>query len=234
MKFLPGIAVGAASGSMGGVVASHNRGGQYFRRRATPVNPATAFQGAVRSALAGLSSGWRGLTEAKRTAWNEAAESTTTIDTLGSSVQLTGQQLYIRANQRLAIYDPGAMITLPPLSWEVEALTSAAITDSTIGMLNNFDPLEVTIAPTTFTNTSSRLVIRATPPLQPGIRFVQKYLRKLGIFTPTVGVADISAAWNSRFGSVVADQVVWVAASIMDVTNGQSSVELLMNAVAVP
>lgn len=232
MKFLPGIAAGAVSGSMGGVTASHNRGGQYFRRRATPVNPATSFQGEVRSKLAGLSASWRGLTDSQRLAWDEAAGSYTTVNALGTSIQLTGQQLYIRANQRLAIYDPGAVMTTPPVSWEVTGLDSIAITTAEVGG-GAFGTLEVTVTPTTFATVTSTLVLRATPPLQPGIRFVQKYLRTLGIFTPTVGVADITAAWNDRFGAVAAGSVVWVAGSVLERANGQSSPEILTNALTV-
>lgn len=227
MKFLPGIAVGAASGSMGGVVASHNRGGQYFRRRATPVNPSSTYQAEVRAQLAGLSSGWRALTDEQRLAWDSAATSYVTVNSLGSSVQLTGQQLYIRANQRLAIYLPASMITVPPVSWEVEPLTGLALTDALVA-LGEMDTLTGTIVPAAIPANHS-LIVRASPPLQAGIRFVKKYMRTIGIRNVTAGVFDITTGWNTRFGAVSVGQTIWLGAQFMNNTNGQVSPELLVS-----
>ena len=42
--------IGAAySGKIGGVVASHNRGGQYFRQHVIPTDPATGLQSTMRA-----------------------------------------------------------------------------------------------------------------------------------------------------------------------------------------
>ncbi len=231
MKFLPGIAVGAASGSMGGVVASHNRGGQYFRRRATPVNPMTSFQSEVRAQLAGLSSGWRNLTDEQRLAWEQAATSYTTVNSLGSSVQLTGQQLYIRANQRLALYSPSNVMTTPPVSWVVDALTSVALTTLETDE-GAFTDLAATIVPAAIP-ANHLLILRFSPPLMSGIRFVKKYLRTLGPFTVTAGVATVTAAWNARFGAVTAGQTIWCAASFLSTANGQSSPEILTSGLTI-
>ena len=47
MLFVPTIGT-KLSGSLGGIVASHNRFGSYFRQRTVPVNPDTADQQMVR------------------------------------------------------------------------------------------------------------------------------------------------------------------------------------------
>lgn len=98
MKYTSAIAA-TGSGSIGGATASRNKGGQYFRRRAIPTNPATAQQTVVRNAVAALSNGWSNvLTAAQRTAWATYAENVSWVDTLGQSIKLSGQQMYVRSN----------------------------------------------------------------------------------------------------------------------------------------
>ncbi|KKM06452.1 hypothetical protein LCGC14_1743870, partial [marine sediment metagenome] len=48
MLFKSGL-ITQGSGSIGGLTASHNRGGMYFRARTIPTNPATSFQTVVRN-----------------------------------------------------------------------------------------------------------------------------------------------------------------------------------------
>src|SRR5437773_11561609 len=57
------------SGSENGTTASRNRFGQYFRRRAVPVQPRTAAQLAVRARMSNNAAAWRALTDAQRAAW---------------------------------------------------------------------------------------------------------------------------------------------------------------------
>ena len=87
-----------ASGSIGGVTASRNRGGMYFRARSVPTNPNTPQQQAVRNNFAALTAGWSLLTPAQRTAWSVYAANTPIINPLGDTIYLTGQQMYIRCN----------------------------------------------------------------------------------------------------------------------------------------
>lgn len=95
MKYV-GALVGTMSGSMGGATASRNRGGQYLRQRVVPTNPATTRQNAQRSYLSGANTAWAMLTAAQRTAWATYAANVPTTDTLGNTIYLTGQQMYIR------------------------------------------------------------------------------------------------------------------------------------------
>lgn len=98
MKFTSDVLSGA-SGSIGGTTYSHNRGGQYTRKRAVPTNPSSVRQGAVRSAFQGLVSAWSNeLTPAERIAWTTFADNTPQSDALGQTLILTGQQAYIKAN----------------------------------------------------------------------------------------------------------------------------------------
>lgn len=98
MKIIPAL-TGPMSGKLGGMVASRNRGGQYFRRKAVPVNPDTGRQVQVRSNFATLISLWNNvLTPAERESWTQWAANTPRIDSLGQMHVLTGQNAFVGSN----------------------------------------------------------------------------------------------------------------------------------------
>lgn len=86
-----------ASGSIAGLVYSHNQGGMYVRARATPTNPNTEAQQAVRDAMRNAVFAWSNvLTDEQRTNWNTYAFNTPTFNRLGEATHKTGQQMFIR------------------------------------------------------------------------------------------------------------------------------------------
>ncbi len=88
-----------ASGSIGGLTASHNRGGLYFRARTIPVNPNTPQQQAIRGFVAQLANLWLNtLTEVQRTAWDTYALQVPLPDRLGEPRNVGGLAMYIRSN----------------------------------------------------------------------------------------------------------------------------------------
>lgn len=88
-----------ASGSVGGLTASHNRGGLYFRARTIPVNPNSTFQQTVRTAMAALTSHWLNtLTAVQREAWDNYAALVPLVDPLGEERNVGGIAMYIRSN----------------------------------------------------------------------------------------------------------------------------------------
>lgn len=87
------------SGSLGGITAAHNRGGLYLRARTVPTDPSSFYQTALRTIFGGLANAWQTvLTAGQRTAWETYAANVTVVNRLGDSVNLTGQQMYIRCN----------------------------------------------------------------------------------------------------------------------------------------
>lgn len=88
----------AVSGSVGGLTYSHNSGGMYTRGRATPTNPNSAGQQAVRMNMASLATSWRALTQAARDNWKAWAMANPITDAFGDPLILTGQQMYNRLN----------------------------------------------------------------------------------------------------------------------------------------
>ena len=97
MKYLSPL-LSEASGSLAGIVASHNRGGQYFRRRVTPTDPLTTRQAETRANMATLVAYWQTLTPAQRTAWTLYGSNTPVTNVLGQTIHLTGQQQFLRTN----------------------------------------------------------------------------------------------------------------------------------------
>lgn len=98
MKFKPTIAA-AASGKLGGIVFSHNRGGMYTRVLAVPTNPGTPQQEAVRSYMQQLSNAWNTvLTDEEREDWATYGQNVSWTDRIGETIKLTGNAMYIRSN----------------------------------------------------------------------------------------------------------------------------------------
>ncbi len=99
MKMIGTIAT-SMSGKLGGVVASHGRGGAYFRAKTIPTNPNTPRQIAVRTRIKNLAIAWANdLTQAQRDAWDLYAANVPFIDSIGESIFLTGINHYSRSNQ---------------------------------------------------------------------------------------------------------------------------------------
>lgn len=114
--------VSTASGSIGGMTASRNRGGQYFRSRAIPVNPNTTAQIAARNALTASSIIWGTLTDAQRTAWNLYASNVPTTNKLGDSIFLSGQQWFVAMNT-LRQRAGQSLVTAAPTTFQMADLT---------------------------------------------------------------------------------------------------------------
>ena len=87
------------SGSLGGITAARNKGGQYLRARVVPVDPGSFYQTALRTIFGQLAVLWSStLTAAQRTAWDTYAANVTVVNRIGETVNLTGLQMYIRSN----------------------------------------------------------------------------------------------------------------------------------------
>lgn len=88
-----------ASGSIGGVTYSHNRGGMYTRARAIPTDPQSPQQMIIRGIVANLTSLWNNiLTPAQRAAWDLYAVNVPMLNRLGEPINIGGLGHYIRSN----------------------------------------------------------------------------------------------------------------------------------------
>ncbi|MBA7661073.1 hypothetical protein ES703_69085 [subsurface metagenome] len=87
------------SGSIAGNTFARNRYGNYVRARTKPVNPKTAQQIAVRTAVAYLADYWaQTLSAAQRAAWGLYASNVVMKNKLGESINLSGFNHFIRSN----------------------------------------------------------------------------------------------------------------------------------------
>ena len=108
------------SGSIEGLTASRNKGGQYFRARVIPTNPQTALQSTARQAFTQQSQTWPTLLGSERSAWDAFAPLIPATGPLGQTIALSGQQAYMQATVPIQFgnefipTDPLTQITLPP------------------------------------------------------------------------------------------------------------------------
>jgi len=126
------------SGSIGGMTASRNRGGGYFRSRVNVLQPQTCRQNTIRAIFGELASTFAGLTSTERAAWDAAAEaySPAVQDFCGES-HPTGQNLFIGQNT---------------LRKQLDALGSTSLGVLTVPPTNLIqEPPVVTITPPTLT-----------------------------------------------------------------------------------
>ena len=125
--------VGEASGSVGGLTASHNRYGQYFRARAIPVNPNSSRQVVVKARFAGLAFAWvNNLTQLQRDAWDLYGENVIMKNKLGADIKLTGYSHFQRSNGAvlaagsLPVFDGPTNFSLAPADSDMVATISEA------------------------------------------------------------------------------------------------------------
>lgn len=121
MKF-SSLVYAAVSGSVGGLVYSHNQGGMYTRARAVPTNPNTAFQQVMRNAVSQLTAAWATvLTAANRTAWATFAQNVYLLDALGQARTIPPLSWYIKANS-LRIQSGLTIVNAGPTVYELATL----------------------------------------------------------------------------------------------------------------
>lgn len=166
MKFKSGL-VTQASGSIGGMTASRNRGGNYLRGRAIPTNPSTMLQAAVREGLGMLANMWATLTQAQRDGWATYALNVPVINSLGDSIKLTALNMFIRSNA--------------PLNQAGLDLVVAAPTEFNLGMTPEVESFTLEAGGVTPTATitwgaqdltgDDRLLFYLSKPLSPTIKY---------------------------------------------------------------
>jgi hypothetical protein len=195
------------SGSYQGMTASRNRFGQYFRSRATPVNPATTFQLNVRARLANNAAAWRDLTSAQRAGWLSLGLQMVRTDSLGSSYDLNGFLAYCSVNNNKvaagdavvadapALVTPGTLLTLTP------TLTAAAFS------------LAYTATPLAAGN---RAFIFCSPQMSAGRKFNGDYRLIQVTAAAAASPANILAAYTARFGVPVVGNQVFISVALYE------------------
>lgn len=195
MKIKFGAMMTDARGALGGQVFSKNRGGAYVRTKVTPVNPRSTAQIAVRNRLTTLSQQWRGLTGDQRNAWRAAVSLFAKTDIFGDVKNPSGANLFIKINSNLLMIGQAVIISPP---------SSLSVLTTVVQVLQADDSdqsLKLTCSGAVPAGTY--MVIRATPPMSPGVKFIKSQLRNVTIIAPA-GLAqqDFIAPYISKYGGL--------------------------------
>jgi len=190
------------SGSYQGITSSRNRNGQYVRTRATPVNPASTFQGVVRARMSTNAAAWRALTDIQREGWVSLGLSMTRTDALGQSYDLTGFQAYCSVNNvRLA--DGLATTSAPPAFSTPVNITTLVITLTAAAF-----SLAYTATPLA---TATYLNVFASPQRSAGRSFEGDFRLIFTSAAAAASPANIFTAYQARLGTPVVGNKIFLS-----------------------
>lgn len=230
MLFKSGL-VTQVSGSIGGMTGSHNRGGYYFRSRTIPTDPSSSRQQAMRAIMAQLVTRWSNvLTAAQRAAWNLYAANVPVINPLGDSINLSGQQWYIKANsiRQQAIDEAASAIALVD-----DGPTVFNLTDP--GVLTISSASEATQVVTVAYNNAKEwavqdggvLLLYVGRPQNPGVTFFRGPWRLAGIVDGDTTTPPTSPATPTAPFAITETQNIWVR-GVASAPDGRPSAEQIL------
>jgi hypothetical protein len=179
------------SGSFRGDTSSRNRNGQYYRNRATPVQPRTPEQLAQRAIMGNNAAAWRALTDAQRAGWASLGLSITRTDSLGQAYTLTGFQAYCSVNNNKLTVGDATVAAAPAIVTPGTLLTATiTLTAAAFSVAYTTTPLAAGI----------RLLMFVSPQRSAGVTFNGDY-RLIG-FTAAAAASphNLLAAYTARFG----------------------------------
>lgn len=207
------------SGKSGTLVWLRN---DIMRTWALPRVVRNAYTTAVRATLSGLSTAWRGLTQAQQSGWINGGRGI--VNRLGKHVEINGKTCYVQLNANLttigvATYNdyqaPGAVVVpkyAAPITLDI------GTTKLTINVSNS--------------SLDSGIVIEATAPLSAGInspknsafRVIRAQNTSAAYQASLTRDADNYTAYVAKFGAPVAGDCVFVRAKYINNVTGDSSV----------
>jgi len=212
--FKPGIAVAEVSGSIGGTVFSHNRGGMYIRNRSVPTNPGSTKQTNIRTALAELSAAWASTGPTAQAGWAAWALQNPTTNALGAQITLSGHQAYVSVNHRIRQAGDSVLNSPVPGNAPAALLTLSAVGSEATSVIT----LTWTATPLA---ASQRLWIWAALLDSAGIKNVQNYLRLVKISDKAQATGlTIGDEVEAVFGNLEQYQTLHLRCAVYDSTTG--------------
>lgn len=220
MKFIPGPLAAELSGKLGGTVASHNRGGAYFRRRSKPVIVTSEAAEKQKGAFATVSAAWKELGDAAREAWKIWAANNPVVDRVGQKVTLDGHAAYLQCNcnQIAAGYPTN---DLPPVVGPPDGLATVDVDGAIVSghLWLNFTPSQAT--------TSQILMMRAAVVESAARNYVKGKLRVIGYSDEAmISQIDILGLTEARLGTIQNGEYLHVTACTYDPATGLTSLPL--------
>ena len=195
------------TGKIGSTIVFTGRYGTVCRSLVIPRNPQTKRQTEVRGHLAVQTGRFRELTEEQRRAWNTAAAAYHSKPKRGQSGPLTGLQLFVRVNCKLALLGLEPLDTPPERPVFPELAPEKLVITNTAGiiavkLLCRADP-------------GNNTVLRASPPQSPGVGTCRDF-RIIGTCpAPVRHWADITEFYTAHFDSPPPGRKIFVRASAM-------------------
>lgn len=224
MKFKSHI-VTQASGSVGGTTYASNQGGLYMRARSIPTNPNTSFQQSYRQFFKTVMNAWTNtLTAAQRTAWSVYAKNTPVIDSLGSSIVIGDNAMFLRTNGP-ALQIGLALFANAPTTFDLGAFTAPVptITHSSTSMSVAFTVGD------TWNTAGGAMLLYASRPQNPSINFFKGPFRLVGKIS---GVATSPQTFTLPFAAGSTTSVMFIKASVLQ-PDGRLSTPMIIKSTPV-
>lgn len=221
-KFTPGAIVSEVRGKIAATVFSRNRGGAVIRNRIKPINRRSTGQSTRRQTLGSLASAWRGLTQTQRDSWNSASQNFPLQDTLGQTIFLSGEQLYVRFNANLILIGETAIDTAPsPFAFAVLTASLSAEDDTVAAAF------DITFSPSPMT-AGNTIAVFATRNLSPGIEAPNaSAFRFIGQIDPAdTTPKDLVTEYVAEFGNPIAGQKIFIELRPISTAGGQGGTPL--------
>lgn len=189
------------SGSYQGLTASRNRFGQYFRSRATPVQPRTVAQLNQRARMTTNAAAWRGLTGAQRAGWADLGLSISRTDSLGQTYTMNGFMAFCSVNNNKLDAGDASLTDAPSIVTPVDLLTAAVtLTAAAFSIAYTATPLAAGV----------RLFIWVSPQRSAGVSFNGDYRLLTVTAAAAASPANILAAYTAKFGVPVVGNRIFV------------------------
>lgn len=211
------------SGSQAGTTASHNRAGQYYRNRRSPVQPVgTGRRASIRSWFGAASTAWSALTAANQAAWIAYANGHPITDALGQSITLTGHQMFVAVATQLQNVGV-ALPTIPPVSSATTAPVASVFTVTHLGVIT------ITLSGTG--SASDFILIAFSAPVSAGVTFMKTFWQQTHAAASSVGGATYGTAYVAQFGTIPAGSKVFLKLTPVN-QYGVTGTPVIMTAVA--
>lgn len=189
------------SGSMAGTTASRNRFGQYWRRRAVPVNPNSTAQSQARARLSGQAELWDTLTDVQRAGWASLGASMSRTDSLGQTYTLTGIQAFVSVNSLNLTVGNAAVTAAPAFATPSTILTiTITATSAALSIAYTATPLAA----------GERMMVFCSPQRSSGRNFEADYRLIAVTAAAAASPADIFTAYSARLGTPVTGNKIFV------------------------
>jgi len=223
-KIILGPMVGQASGKIGGMVFSRNRGGTYVRRRAHPTTNTSPYSEAVKAAFASVSTAWGSLDAAGRQAWQVWSANNPIVDRVGQKITLDGHAAYCRVNCFRELIDD-SLLDLPPVVGPPAGLQSLSVDGAMLSgtILASFTPSQAT--------TSMRLALQAAVKESTARQYVNGSFRHCGVSDLALtSTLDVITLVEDRLGTLQNGDVLHIKLSTYDPASGLRSLPLSASA----